>query len=57
MNKTLIMFFLIVFSTIGSYIAVLFHQSLLGGWSIVGGVIGGLFGIWVGVWVSKRYGE
>lgn len=57
MNKTLIMLFVAIFSTLGSYIAVLFHQSLLGGWSILGGFLGGLFGIWLGVWASKRYGD
>lgn len=27
--------------------------SLLGGWSVFGGVVGGIVGIWVGVKLSK----
>ena len=30
---------------IGGYIPVLFHQSALGGWSILGTMIGGVIGV------------
>lgn len=54
--KGLILLFVTIFSTIGSYIPVLFGESMLGGWSILGGLIGGLFGIWLAVRVAKQYG-
>lgn len=57
MNKKLIMFSLVAWSIIGSYIPVWLGESMLGGWSIIGGTIGGLFGIWLGAWVAKRYGD
>ena len=56
MNKGLILVFATIFSLIGSYIPVLLGESMIGGWSILGGLVGGLFGIWLGAWVSKRYG-
>lgn len=57
MNKKFIMFFLIIFSAIGSYVPVLLGESMLGGWSVIGGFIGGICGVWLGAWVSKRYGD
>jgi hypothetical protein len=56
MNKGLILLFVTIFSVVGSYVPVLLGESMLSGWSILGGFIGGLFGIWLAVWVSKRYG-
>jgi len=56
MNKKVLLFFALVFSTVGAYIPVLFGDSLLDGWSILGGLIGGLFGVWLGVVVSKQWG-
>lgn len=56
MNKSLILLLSAIFSMVGSYIPVLLGESMLGGWSILGGLIGGLFGIWLGAWASKRYG-
>lgn len=56
MNKGLILLFATIFSIIGSYIPVLLGESMLSGWSILGGMVGGLFGIWLGAWASKRYG-
>ena len=39
-----------IFGVLGSYIPVLLgDDSLLSGWSILGGMIGGFFGIWAGV--------
>ena len=55
MNKTVIMFFTIIFSLIGGYLPVLFGDSFFGIWGILGGFVGGIFGIWVGVVISKRY--
>ncbi len=57
MSKGLILLFASIFSFIGSYIPVLLGESMLGGWSILGGVIGGLFGVWVGAYVSRRWGD
>lgn len=55
----MILLFVIVFSSIGSYAPVLLgvDGGLFSGWSILGGLVGGLFGIWLAVWVSKRYGD
>ena len=55
MNKTVIMFFTIIFSLIGGYLPVLFGDSIFSVWSILGGFVGGILGIWVGVVVSKRF--
>jgi hypothetical protein len=55
MNKTIIMFFTVVFSLVGGYAPVLFGDSVFSGWGVLGGVVGGIFGIWLGVVVSKRY--
>lgn len=58
MNKGLILLFVTVFSTIGSYIPVFLGDDggFLSGWSILGGFVGGVVGIWLAVWLSKRYG-
>jgi len=55
MNKTVIMFFTIVFSLLGSYLPILFGDNIFSGWSILGGFVGGIFGIWIGIIVSKRF--
>jgi hypothetical protein len=55
MNKSVIMFFTVVFSLLGSYFPVLVGGSVFDVWSILTGLVGGIFGIWVGVVVSKRY--
>lgn len=55
MNKSLIMFFAIVFELVGSFLPMLFGETdLFSLWGIFGGLIGGLFGVWVGVQISKR---
>lgn len=56
--KGLILLFVTIFSTVGSYVPVLLGDDggFLSGWSILGGLVGGIFGIWLAVWVSKRYG-
>jgi len=56
MNKKVLLLFALVFSTIGAYVPVLFGDSLLDGWSIVGGLVGGFFGIWLGIFALKRWG-
>ena len=57
MNKSIILFFTVIFGLIGNFIPMLFgNNDLFSIWSIIGGVIGGLFGVWVGVIVSKRIG-
>lgn len=54
----MILLFVIVFSSIGSYVPILLGAGeIFSGWSILGGVIGGIFGIWLAVWMSKRYGD
>ena len=55
MNKTIILLCVAVCSAIGSYIPLLLGESLLGGWSILGGFVGGIFGIWLGVTLSRRW--
>lgn len=56
MNKTIIMFFTVVFGIAGNYFPFLLGESeLFSGWSVVGGVIGGLFGVWIGVTVAKKF--
>jgi len=56
MNKTVIMFFTIVFELLGNYLPVLiFKVDFFSLWSILGGVIGGIFGIFIGVKVSERF--
>ena len=55
MNKTVIMFFTIVFSLIGGYLPILFGDSIFGVWGILGGFVGGILGIWIGVVISKRF--
>jgi hypothetical protein len=44
-----------VLSAIGSYLPVMVGLgSLLGGWSLLGGLIGGLAGIWVGLFLTRQ---
>lgn len=55
MNRTIIIFFTIVFSLVGNYLPILLlNVDIFSGWTILGGLIGGFFGIWLGVIVSKR---
>ena len=55
--KQVILLCAAVFGTIGSYVPMLFgDNSLLGGWSILGGMIGGFFGIWAGVKLYRMIG-
>ena len=58
MNKGLILLFLTIFSTLGSYVPVWLGDDggFLSGWSILGGTAGGLLGVWVGV-IASRYVE
>jgi hypothetical protein len=56
MNKGLILFFSTIVGLVGSYIPVLFGDSMWGGWSLFGSFVGGLLGIWLGVVVSRRWG-
>jgi uncharacterized membrane protein len=56
MNKSVILFFALVFELAGNFAPMLFgNYDLFSLWSIFGGLIGGLFGVWVGVIVSKRF--
>ena len=55
MNKSLVMLFVIIFSTVGAYVPLLFGDTnILSGWSILGGTLGGFFGIWFAVWLNKQ---
>lgn len=56
MEKKIIYIFIGVFGTIGAYLPVLFGQSALGGWSIMGGFIGSIVGVVVGVKVNNNAG-
>lgn len=56
MNKSVILFFAIIFEIAGSFFPMLFgNNDIFSGWGILGGLVGGLFGVWVGVIVSKRF--
>ena len=50
------MFFVFLFSIVGSYLPVILGDDIFSIWSILGGFVGGVFGIWVGAMVSKRFG-
>jgi len=53
MNKSAVMLFMTVGSTIGGYLPLYWGYSSFSLASIVSGVIGGLFGIWLAVkWFS-----
>lgn len=52
--KRLTMFGMIVGSTLGSYLPVLWGGSWLSLWSVVLGVLGGLAGIWAGWQISHQ---
>lgn len=56
MNKTVMMIMSTLGMTVGGAIPALFGASMLGGWSILGGLIGGFVGIWLGVVVSRQLG-
>ena len=47
-RKTLIWFFLAVFSAIGGYLPTLFGADYFSFWSIITTALGGFFGIWLG---------
>jgi hypothetical protein len=56
MNKSVILFFAVVFELAGSFIPMLFgNNDIFSAWGILGGLVGGLLGVWVGVVVSKRF--
>ena len=40
--------------TIGAYLPMLFGDSGLGGWSVLGAFVGGIIGIWIGFKVSQN---
>lgn len=52
-TKTIVWVSVIVFSIIGGYIPMLFGNSFLSSWSILGNGLGGIFGIWAGVKIGK----
>ncbi len=56
MNKTLIYGSVLIFSTIGSYIPVLWHAGFFSISSITGGIIGTIFGIWAAVKLNNYFG-
>lgn len=56
MNKSVILFFAMVFELAGNFAPMLFgNNDIFSGWAILGGLVGGIFGVWVGVMVSKRF--
>jgi hypothetical protein len=55
MNKSVIMFFTIIFGLVGGYLPVFMGDSIFGIWSVLGGFIGGILGVWLGVIMSKRF--
>lgn len=55
MNKSVIMFFMVVFNVIGSFIPTLWGEDWFGLTSIFLGLVLGFFGIWVGIKVAQRF--
>jgi cytochrome c oxidase subunit IV len=55
-TKTLIWTFLVIFSTIGSYLPSLFGLDMFSLWSIIGGALGGILGIYVGYKLGENWG-
>jgi hypothetical protein len=56
MNKLTITVFMSIGTIIGSMVPTwVAGASLLGGWSVLGGVIGGIIGIWVGAKINKLF--
>ncbi len=55
-SKTVIYLFLAIGSFVGSWVPTLFGQSMLGGWSALGGLVGGALGIWAGFKLSQAIG-
>jgi len=51
----MIYFSVAVFSTIGSYVPVLWHAGFFSMASIIGGIIGTIIGIWVAVKLNNYY--
>jgi hypothetical protein len=49
MSKALLYGSVLIFSTIGSYIPVLWHAGFFSLSSIIGGIIGTIFGIWAAI--------
>ena len=57
MNKSFLLLMATLGGIAGGYAPVLFgDNSLLDGWSILGGLVGGLLGIWLGVKLAQRFG-
>lgn len=53
MSKGTITLFATLGGTIGAYIPMLFGDSGLGGWSVLGAFVGGLIGIYAGFKFSQ----
>ncbi len=51
--KVMIMIGMIVFSTIGGYVPVLFGADLFSMWAIIGNGLGGMVGVFVGFKISQ----
>lgn len=57
MGKKFIYFTMTIGMTVGGALPMFFgDNSLLDGWTLLGGLVGGLFGVWVGVKLLKLYG-
>lgn len=56
MSKGLLYLSVIIFSSIGSYVPVLWHAGFFSMSSIIGGVIGTVVGIWVAIKLNNNYG-
>lgn len=52
MSKALLYGSVLIFSTIGSYVPVLWHAGFLSMSSLIGGVIGTIIGIWAALKVN-----
>jgi hypothetical protein len=56
-TKSAIWICVFIGSIIGGYIPVLFGQSFLSMWSLIGNGIGGLLGIWIGFKIGERIND
>jgi ABC-type lipoprotein release transport system permease subunit len=52
MSKALLYGSVLIFSTIGSYVPVLWHAGFFSFSSIIGGIVGTIVGIWVAIKIN-----
>jgi hypothetical protein len=53
--KPLLWFFILLFSSVGSWIPTLWNTDLFSSWSIFGSAVGAFFGLYVGYKVGQQF--